>query len=75
MEVVGHEDIAAQLNTVNFEGLDKVFKKSSPVCVVFKDGFLFVPSACDMIHGTRILNAKGSSHEDLIVQARLVCQQ
>jgi hypothetical protein len=66
MEVVGHDDIAAQLDAVDVEGLDEVFKKASSVGVVFKDVLLFVPSAGDVIHGTGILDAKRPSHEGLI---------
>jgi len=75
MEVVGHEDIAAQLNVVDVEGLGEVFEEASPVGVVFIDGLLFVPPAGDVIDRTGILNAKRPSHEGLIAQEKLICQQ
>jgi len=62
MEVVGHEDVAVELNSIDIQCLIKGLKEPFAVGVILEYLPPFISTAGDMVHGTWILYAEGSGH-------------
>ena len=62
MKVVGHQDVAVKLDSVNMKRLGKNLQKALSVTIIFEDVFLFISSAADMVNTARILNPERSGH-------------
>ena len=65
VEVVGHEDVAGELDSVDVEGAGEALEEAPPVGVVLEDVFLFIAPARDVVDCSRVLNAERSGHARL----------
>jgi hypothetical protein len=65
MKVVGHEDIAVELDGVYREGLAEDLKETLAVGVVLIEVFLFITPTGDVVEGAGILDAEKSGHARL----------
>jgi hypothetical protein len=57
MKMVGHQDIAVELNAVDVERLVQKLKKAAAVGVIPVDVLFFVAAAGNVINGIGILDA------------------
>ena len=55
VEVVVHKNVAKELDAVDVQRLDKDLQEAFSVGIVSEDVFPLVPSAGNVIYGTRIL--------------------
>jgi hypothetical protein len=62
VEVVGHQDIAVKLYTVDIDRLDEYLDETFSVGVIFIDVIAFVPPAGNVVHCAGILDAESASH-------------
>ena len=62
VKVVGHEDVAGELDGVNSEGLGEDLEEALAVGVVFEDVFLFIAPASHMVNCAGVLDAERSCH-------------
>jgi hypothetical protein len=62
VKVVGHENVAGELDGVDIEGLGEDLEEALAVGVVFEDVFLFIAPAGHVVNRAGILDAERSCH-------------
>lgn len=71
--MIGHQDIAVQLNAKTLNTFRNDFQELLSVLVVGKDPPSLVAAAGHVVPGARILDAQGTGHESMLLWSRRGC--
>lgn len=74
VKMVGHQDVAVELDRIDVDGLIEKLQKAAAIRVIPKNILFFVAAAGDVVNSVRVLDAKRSGHAEEYCISRQYCQ-
>ena len=62
MKVIGHEDVTAEFDGVDIDGLVQDAKETLAVGIVLEDVLAIIAAAGDVVYSAFVLDAQGAGH-------------